>query len=131
MRLRTRLLCSAFAVTVLGACSSIYPYEFDVAISEDVEAPGDAELLLASSFEPELAEANIDASVPLSEAGQSYRQEGESLNASKLYFFAFVDLDGSGSWEPGEPWGEDPNNPVSLKTDRSYTAEIVVEPDED
>lgn len=130
MSLRARLLCSTLALTVLGACSRIYPYDVDVTIAQDVEAPGDTELMLASGPEPELADAYIDGSVPLSQAGRSYRYEAESLNATKVYLFAFVDLDGSETWDPGEPWGEDPNNPVYLDSDNRYTGKIVVEPDE-
>ena len=123
-------LASALALTAAAACSYAYPYEVDVTVADDVEAPEDANLLLVSGSSPELEDAYVDWSISFGEAGREYRYGTASLNASEVYLFAFIDLDGNDAWDPGAPWGEHPHNPVQLDLEATYIADILIEPDD-
>ncbi len=126
----------AVLLTLLApACSYLYPYSYELSISEDVEAPSDAEVVFAWSRTTELIDAHATDFVPVDEIGERYVLETEASGPSRqgeleLSFFAFIDLDGSGAWDPGEPWGEDPNNPVVFGID-GYRASIVIDPDDE
>ncbi|MEM6291035.1 MAG: hypothetical protein AAGA54_07210 [Myxococcota bacterium] len=127
---RVLRFASALALTTAAACSYAYPYEVDVTIATDVEAPEDANLLLVSGPGPDIEDAYVDVSIPFGEAGREYRHGAASLNASEVYLFAFIDLDGNEAWDPGEPWGEHPENPANLDLEATYIADILIEPDD-
>lgn len=119
------------------ACSP-GPIEVDLeaTIADEVEVLEGAELVFVSSdsdnisYASEWIDGNSREVVTLSEdertgQGDTFAELGEARN-----FFAFLDLDGSESWDPGEPWGADPNNPVTFREgDDYYESMIVVETD--
>ena len=129
-----KLLSLVGVATVVTACSASYMYEFAVTISEEVILEDDPPLRFVESHDPFLEDA------PKTYAGEhDYEKtaartyEGESAaccnpNGETVYLFAYIDLNRNDSWDPGEPWGEDPNNPVEIDDD-GYRSEILVEPD--
>lgn len=108
-------------------------YEYSISVAEDVVLEDDARLVFVQSTSSSLAEATgyHPEEHDVEETGPgTYGGEGATCcsPSETVNLFAFVDLDRNGEWDAGEPWGEDPNNPVKIDAD-GYTSMIVIEPD--
>ncbi len=133
-RLAAGLLCLVPMVSVL-ACSYSYVFEYDVTIAPSVDTSGELGgarvLMVAGSGESSIEETAVDGDVAFDPATSSYSGEGRTCCSpgESMSLYAFIDLNGNELWDAGEPWGEDPNNPVDIDDD-GYVAKIVIEADE-
>ena len=84
------------------------------------QAPGDAGI--DTIEDPKEATTSADT--------RDYQDEGQVCcgPTETVSLYAFLELNDNGSWDGGEPWGADPNNPVTIEDD-SYVSTIVVEND--
>ena len=134
--MRTPTLIAAFALTLAGAlslaaCSYLWTYKYEVSVAADVSLDAGATLVMAQAP----GDAGIDTIEDPKEATTSadtrdYQDEGQVCcgPTETVSLYAFLDLNDNGSWDGGEPWGADPNNPVTIEDD-SYVSTIVVEND--
>ena len=122
------LLCSTLAT---AACSYVFAYNYEVTIADEVELTADAKLLMVEGNEDGLEGAFPSDQADLDPQTRDYRGTGSTCcsPSETVYLYAFIDLDGDEEWDAGEPWGEDPTNPVVIEDD-GYVGEILVEPDE-
>ncbi|WP_157595114.1 hypothetical protein [Plesiocystis pacifica] len=137
-----RVLAGLLAATVLVACTLSYTVEYQVSVAEDVDLSGEPTLVLAMLDEDEsgsqaersdterLTDAYSIDTLASSADVRDYVRRTEALGSASTEFFlyAFLDLDGDGAWQPGEPWGVDPNNPVTIVED-GYESAITIEND--
>ncbi|MEM6995747.1 MAG: hypothetical protein AAF721_34880 [Myxococcota bacterium] len=119
---------------LIGGCSEQYTFTYDVTIADEVEFAEGATLRMSegtSADDPAGIEGIEDIEASLASDERSVRDEGFAccMFSNEVNLFAYIDLDDSGSWDEGEPWGADPNNPVTIDDD-GYVSAITVAPDE-
>lgn len=113
---------------LLAACSYSWTYEVQVQVADEVTLSADVPvIMLATEGAGEIDEATEVASEVTVDGQRSYSGSGTTCCAptADVSLFAFLDLDGSGRWETGEPWGADPNNPITIEND-DYVGTIVI-----
>ena len=124
-----KLLVTALTLSTLttAACSYVWEYAFEVSVAEDVELPEGAQIVMAESSEDDITTAYGEAHDVVMDR-RDYTGEGSTCcsPSETVYLFAYVDLDGNDQWDEGEPWGEDPNNPIVIEDD-DYVSEILIE----
>jgi hypothetical protein len=130
--MRTLVLATLlFSTLATAACSYAFEYSFDVTIADDVELTADAQLMMVEGNDDGLEGAFPSDQADLEPDTRDYRGSGSTCcsPSETVYLYAFIDLDGNEEWDAGEPWGEDPNNPVVIEDD-GYVGEILVELDD-
>ena len=124
------LLSLAAAPALLPGCSYSYKVQFSVTIAPEVEIPEGTSVglvLVVSETRPELVTLSARSLIS-GPKDQPWTGEEHVCCAPDpvVWNFAFLDLNDDGSWDEGEPIGEDPKNPVTLKDDE-HSAAIRIE----
>ena len=134
--MRARALWLVALVGVAVACSESYEYTVRATLAAGLVVPDGAEVVLGGS-----SLDNGDGSIFAVRGRGAPIRTGEGVTmfedtssvcctagGDTINIYAYVDLDGSLTWDPGEPWGADPNNPVTIEND-DYVSTIVVAAD--
>lgn len=120
----------AVLASLVPGCSYETAYEYDVFVAPEVAVPSGATVHMVAVESPEdrFDASFIDDEMVVVPEARMVAGEGVAccLRSEVRSFYAFVDLNGDGDWDEDEPWGEDPDNPVTLKQD-GYVATIVIE----
>ncbi len=120
MRRLSIALCATLAL--VPACSYCFSTTYRVTVAEDVDVPPDTAIVMGHAEVDDVAAAlAVVESTRLRDDGR-LEAEGppDAHDETPMYLFAFVDLDGDGAWTEGEPWGADPNNPVTHDCSQYY-----------
>ncbi len=119
---------STLLAIAVAACSEVVYQSWDVTIDNAVEVPDGSQVLMVRSQSDAIEDGNVVTEVDVSEDERRATTKPTSIaTGSSVYIFAFLDLDGSGAWEAGEPWGEDADNPV--KMDGDHDSVFTIGPD--
>lgn len=123
----------ALLLAPLCGCSAQYTFAYDITIADEVEVVQGATLRMSQGSSPtdlDQLKPHDDLEETLTDAQRSVQADGSVCCApnNRVNLFAYIDLDDSGSWDAGEPWGADPGNPIAIDDD-GYVSEITVAPD--
>jgi len=120
------------ALSSLASCSYLWTFQVDVTVADDVALTEGAAVRLVYGGEGlTLDEISHDGTFLMLETDRrDYEMEGSVCCApvEVLMLYAYVDLDDNQTWDDGEPWGADPNNPVTID-DNDYVGSILLEND--
>ncbi len=127
---------AAVMITVTQACSYAWAVTIDVEIADDVDVPESAQLVVIQTDQappedermPDDAPWGAEASdtTTLGAEQRTYTYEGGTCCSpvETNYSWAYLDLDGNGEYDPGEPYAADPDNPVEVDADYAVTLVI-------
>lgn len=121
------------SVAMLAACESGYAVEGSVTASSDVTPAGPVQLEVivegfAAPVDGDWVPTNTHAGAILDTFGGNaapYRYDQFGMAPHALYAGAFLDLDGNGELDPGEPFGVFADNPI-LDAPSGWYADPVV-----
>ncbi|MCH9683961.1 MAG: hypothetical protein K0V04_21185 [Deltaproteobacteria bacterium] len=127
---------AAVLITATHGCSYLWTVTLDIEIADDVDVPELARLIVVQTDQasnpdqrdPADAPWGVDATeiIELGADQRTHRFEGATCcspvesNSS----WAFLDLDRNGTYDEGEPYAADPNNPVEISADYAVTLVI-------
>lgn len=123
----------ALALAIVIACSSSYDFTIRATLAPDLVVPDGAEVVMGGSSLDESDGSIFDVRgrggpARTMDGVRSFERESSvccSAGGDTLNIYAYIDLDGSLTWDPGEPWGADPNNPVRID-ESGYVSEIEI-----
>ena len=116
------------------ACSVSYSYTVRATLAPSVSVPEGTGVILGAASTTDGDGSIFEVEGPAVIAGEGdtvFEREDAvccSTGGDTVNFYAYVDVDGNGRWDEGEPWGADPNNPVLIDDD-GYVSEIVIDQD--
>jgi hypothetical protein len=118
--MRFASLVSLAGLVVLGACEQGYAVEGNVTASPDLTPAGPVgfEIVVEGSATPlagdwlPTSSHDISISDTFDSAPAPYRYDEFGMAPHALYVGAFLDLDGNGLLDPGEPFGVFAGNPI-------------------
>ncbi len=95
-------------IVVLGGCSELYEFTYDVTIADDVEVEAGMTVRMAMGTSPTDPGQLDDLDETEEDLGQGERKVQAIGTAccqflNEVNLFAYIDLDDSGSWDEGEP----------------------------
>lgn len=130
MTLRLASFAAAATALLASACSYYgWTFAYDVTLDETLDVSDDVTVVMASNeFGSDIETANVDGTEQRTSAEQRITGQGMTCcsPSTTISLFAFADLNDNDTWDEGEPWGEDPNNPVDIERD-GYVATIVID----